>query len=105
MNNKVASKLSLTGTIYFILSIIAGIFVMFQETERELELIGETISEWNPIVIVYGVIIIVSGIVICLVFKGIAELIENTYLNLAYQKEILNELKSNKQNNLSELSN
>lgn len=105
MNNKVASKLSLTGTIYFILSIIAGIFVMFQETERELELIGETISEWNPIVIVYGVIIIVSGIVICLVFKGIAELIENTYLNLVYQKEILNELKSNKQNNLSELSN
>lgn len=89
MNNKIANKLSIFGTMYLALSIIVGSITMFMPTEKELELLGETISEWNPIVIVYGVIIIVTGIIVSLMFKGFAEIIENTYTGKLYQKEIV----------------
>lgn len=89
MNNKIANKLSIFGTMYLALSIIVGAIIMFMPTEKELELLGETISEWNPIVIVYGGIIIVTGMIVSLMFKGFAEIIENTYTSKEYQKEIL----------------
>lgn len=93
MNNKIASKLFVFGNVYLIISIIAGIITMFMPTETLLPLTGRVISEWNPITLVYGSVVIVSGIVISLILKGFAEIVENTYTSRLYQQELLKELK------------
>ncbi|MCC0731319.1 hypothetical protein [Clostridioides sp. ZZV14-6048] len=57
--------------------------------------LSDTYEQYSPIMIGIGAGVIVSGIVICLVLKGLAELVENSTNQMEYQKGILTLLKNN----------
>ena len=97
MNNKIAKKLSLVGNIYLGFSIFIGFILSIQEKVVLSKYSGRVIKEWSVTSLINGIIMILTGIIISLLFKGIAELIENNYLNLECQKEIINLLKNNQE--------
>ena len=98
MNNEIAKSLNWIGNMYLWLSIIVGVLVMFLKLETYKGYYS-SYSEWNPVVLVYSGAIIITGIIINLIFRGFADIIENTSESKLYQKEILNLLKQQYETN------
>ncbi|HBG3257183.1 TPA: hypothetical protein KP562_001367 [Clostridioides difficile] len=95
MKNYIARCLSNMGVLLAGIQVLAGIIIMCQKVEVPYDYLSDTYEQYSPIMIGIGAGVIVSGIVICLVLKGLAELVENSTNQMEYQNEILTLLKNN----------
>ncbi|MCC0669281.1 hypothetical protein [Clostridioides sp. ZZV14-6153] len=95
MKNYIARCLSNMGVLLAGIQVLAGIIIMCQKVEVPYNYLSDTYEQYSPIMIGIGAGVIVSGIVICLVLKGLAELVENSTNQMEYQKGILTLLKNN----------
>ncbi|KAK2245374.1 hypothetical protein KWW45_11485 [Clostridioides difficile] len=95
MKNYIARCLSNMGVFLAGIQVLAGIIIMCQKVEIPYDYLSDTYEQYSPIMIGIGSGVIVSGIVICLVLKGLAELVENSTNQMEYQKGILTLLKNN----------
>ncbi|MCC0698514.1 hypothetical protein KGF42_03445 [Clostridioides sp. ZZV15-6383] len=95
MKNYIARCLSNMGVLLAGIQVLAGIIIMCQKVEVPYDYLSDTYEQYSPIMIGIGAGVIVSGIVICLVLKGLAELVENSTNQMEYQKGILTLLKNN----------
>ncbi|MER0285324.1 hypothetical protein GSQ54_08980 [Clostridioides difficile] len=99
MKNYIARCLSNMGVLLAGIQVLSGIIIMCQKVEVPYDYLSDTYEQYSSTMIGIGAGVIVSGIVICLVLKGLAELVENSTDQTQYQKEILMLLKNN---NISE---
>lgn len=78
MENNVAKRLNNVGITLGIINTFAGIAVCFMKLNVYEGYTGYTFSEWSSISLVYGGILIFSGLITYFLLSGFATLIENS---------------------------